>query len=297
MNWRDTAFKMRRRNLNIIVNYYLVRIIVGILVIGSSVALIEWAGRFFLDKTNLAEEIKNLLISITESGISLFLYINLYRWYEKRQITELSKHVFVRYSLWGFASGFALQTVFILFIFLTHTYSIEKINPISSLLPAFSTALTAGFVAELIIRGIIFRITEEKFGTITALCFITLMFAVFHLDAIGASPVTVLTSALMSGLLLSSVYVLTKSLWPTIFLHFAWDFTEPGIYGALNPGNTIHQSLFSSRIGGPELITGGLLGPQNSIQALLVIFTACIIILSIIARKYLINRGNAMAGN
>jgi membrane protease YdiL (CAAX protease family) len=286
---------MRLRGLNIIVNHYLVRIIIGILVIGASVALIEFGGRFVLDKFQIPEDIKNLLIALSESGSSLYLYIILFHWYEKRQITELAKHEFIRYSLWGFATGFLLQTVFILFIYFTHSYSIEKINSLSFLLPAFSTSLSAGFVAEIIIRGIIFRLTEEKFGTITALTFITVLFAVFHLNAEGATPVSVLTSALMSGLFLSSVFVMTRSIWPTIFIHFGWDFTEPGIYGAINPGNSIQQSLFSSHIGGPDLITGGTLGPQNSLEALLVILTACIIIILLTARNYLINRRKVIA--
>jgi hypothetical protein len=220
----------------------------------------------------------------------LFFYVILYRRYEHRQITELSSSEFAKNSLAGFASGFILQSVFILIIFLTCTYSVESVNSASSLLSSFSTAITAGFVSELIFRGILFRIAEEKFGTITALSFITLLFAMFHLNVEGATPVSVLSTAMMAGLLLSSVYVLTRSLWVTIFLHFGWDFTEPGIYGAINPGNSIRESLLSSHIAGPDSLTGGTLGPQNSIPALIIVFTASVVILWLASRTYLKNR-------
>ena len=40
---------------------------------------------------------------------------------------------------------------------------------------------------------------------------------------------------------------LAAVLWLPIFLHFAWDFAEPGVFGAINPGITIDQSLLTSK--------------------------------------------------
>lgn len=276
---------MKHLSMHKILNYFLNRIILGFFVIGGSVVLIELALRYLLNIFQIPDEINNFLVASVVSGISLYLYIILYSWLEQRQITELSISEFGKNSLAGFASGFFLQSVFILFIFITCTYSIESINSVTILLPSFSTALTAGFVGEIIFRGILFRIAEEKFGTITALSFITLLFAIFHLNAEGATPVSVLSTAMVAGLLLSSVYVLTRSLWVPIFLHFGWDFAEPGIYGAINPGNSIQQSLFSSHIAGPDLLTGGQLGPQNSIQALITSMAVCIIVLWLVSKK------------
>jgi membrane protease YdiL (CAAX protease family) len=90
---------------------------------------------------------------------------------------------------------------------------------------------------------------------------------VLHSGTKGATFLSVLSTGIQAGFLLSSAYIFSRSLWLPIFLHFAWDFTEPGIYGAINPGNTIDASLFTSKITGPQLLTGGELGPQNSIQS------------------------------
>lgn len=275
---------MSRPTLEKVLTFFLTKIIIGILVIGGSVALVEWAGRLLLEKIQLAEAIKNLIIALAEAGISLYAYIILFSRYEKRPISELSRAGFVKYSATGFATGLVLQSLFILVIYIIGTYTIEKINPVNYLLPSFTTALTAGFVTELIFRGILFRIIEEKFGSVLAMTFMTLLFVVFHLNVEGATPISVLSTAMASGLLLSSVYILTRSLWFPIFLHFGWDFAEPGVFGAINPGNSIEQSLFSGRISGPELITGGQLGPQNSIQALIIITLTCVVVLWVAKR-------------
>ena len=145
----------------------------------------------------------------------------------------------------GFATGLLLQSFFILVIYVAGGYSVISINPFSFLVPAFATAFTAGFVSEILIRGIFFRLIEEKLGTELALLILTLLFGLLHLNVTGATTLSVFTTATQAGLLLSAAYVFTRSLWITIFFHFAWDFAEPGIFGAINPGNTINQ--FSSQ--------------------------------------------------
>ena len=52
------------------------------------------------------------------------------------------------------------------------------------------------FVEEIILRGIVFRITEERLGTWLALAISPLLFALLHL----ASPNVTLVSAIVAGL-------------------------------------------------------------------------------------------------
>jgi len=70
-----------------------------------------------------------------------------------------------------------------------------------------------------------------------------------------------------------------------IFLHFAWDFAEPGIFGGINPSISIDKSLFTSKISGASILTGGQMGPQNSIQSLLFCLIAAIIFLWLAKQK------------
>jgi len=266
-------------------HFFITRIIVGILVVGGAVALVEWIGRTILDRTNLAVETKEFIIAIPVCIIALICYILLYRAYEKRSITELSVNRFGKDALSGFVAGFLLQSLPVAIIYFYGGYKIEQVNSVSFLLPAFNAAIVAGFVAEIIIIGIIFRLTEERAGTTIALIILTLLFAFMHINVKDANIVSVLSTAIQAGLLLSAAYVFTRSLWFVIFFHFAWDLTEPGIYGGINPGNSVESSLLTSKISGPDLLTGGILGPQNSIQSLLLCLLTALIFIRLAKKK------------
>jgi membrane protease YdiL (CAAX protease family) len=252
-----------------LLHFFLIKIIIGIAVVGGSVALMVWAGKSLLDKTQLSDDLKNVIIAFSTSAIAIFTYTLLFKSFEKRKITELSLSGLAKNAVTGFGTGLILQSLFILVIWIIGSYSIVRINPVSFLILPFTTAITAGFVSETLIRGIFFRLIEEKLGTIIALFILTLLFGLFHINVRGGTPISVASTALQAGFLLSAGYVLCRSLWFTIFLHFAWDFAEPGIFGAINPGNMVNQSLLTSKITGSVYLTGGQMGPQNSIQAII----------------------------
>ena len=74
-----------------IIHFPLTKIIIGILVVGGSVAVLgEWISRSLLDKTQLTNELKNVIVGIIGVSVALLSYILLFRFYEKRQIGELS---------------------------------------------------------------------------------------------------------------------------------------------------------------------------------------------------------------
>jgi len=268
-----------------IIHFPVIKMLIGIATVAGSVALIEWAGRSLLDKTRFSDELKNLVLAIVESVVAAYVYFTLFKLYEQRPITELSRKSFFKHASRGFSSGFLLQTLFIFILHLAGGYHVTAINPVSFLLPAFTTALSAGFVAEILIRGIAFRLTEESLGTPISVLIFAVLFALFHLNAPGATIFSVIATALQAGLLLSSAYVLTRSLWFPIFLHFAWDFTEPGIYGAINPGNSVTESFISSVVGGPVSLSGGEMGPQNSMQSIIICLATSLLFLWIAKRK------------
>ncbi len=266
-------------------SFFLTKIIIGVSSIVGVVALVEWSGRPLLAKTQLPENYGNIILAIAESAIALLTYTFLFRVYEKRKISELSTNALWKNAVIGYVTGFGLQSIFILIIYLTGNYSVIGINQVSSLLPSLAAALTAGFVGEIVIRGIFFRLTEEKLGTVFTLIICVLFFAIMHVNAKGASILSVSSTAIEAGLLLSAGYIFSRSLWLPIFLHFAWDFAEPGVFGAVNPGITIDQSLLTSKIDGPLILTGGQLGPQNSIQSLLLCAIAALVFLWMAKQK------------
>jgi membrane protease YdiL (CAAX protease family) len=266
-------------------HFFLVKIVVGIAAIAGIVFLTQTLGQNLLNKTSLTENGQNLILALLNSGLALAVYIFLFRVYEKRKITELSASNFFSFASIGFIIGFILQLLFVLCIYLFAQYSILNKNAITAVIPAFNTSFTAGFVAELLIVGVFFRLTEEKLGTFIALIILTIIFAIIHTNAKNATWLSVVNTALQSGVMLPATYIVSRSLWFTIFMHFAWDFAEPGIFGGINPGNSVNASLFTSKINGSEIITGGLNGPQNSIQAFIICLIVSIIFLSIAKKR------------
>lgn len=268
-----------------IIYFPLTKMIVGILVVVGCVALCEWARNLFPNNSPLSIETKNFIIAILESEIALLSYIFLFRFYERRHIKELSLSGFWKNATLGFLAAMILQSLAIFIIYLYGGYTIIHINPVSFLLPGFTAAITAGFVAEILLRGIVFRLTEEKLGTVIALLVSALIFVIAHVGANGATFFTVLATVIQAGVLSSAVYVFARSLWVPIFFHFAWDFAEPSIYGGINPGISIDKNLFNSKITGPELLTGAQFGPGNSIQSTIFCLIAAIFFLWLSKRK------------
>jgi uncharacterized protein len=248
-------------------DFFLTKIVIGIGIIGGLIWVVEQGGKF-LDDTHLTAGTIEIIISIADAAIALAAYIFLFRIYEKRKITELRFSSLGKSALLGVLVGLGLQSFFILVIYLAGDYTIFNVNPLGYLSESFASSLKAGFVAEILIMGVLFRATEEWFGTKITVVFMTLLFALMHLNSKGASFVSVSSTALQAGFMLAAAYIANRDLWLPIFIHFSWDFTEPGIFGGINPGIHVDRTLFASGIQGNVLITGGQTGPQNSLPAL-----------------------------
>jgi len=259
--------------------------IIGIGVIVLLVAVIEWLGSSILDKTNLPDDKKALTVAVAEAFIATTGYIFLFRIYDKRPIHELSASAFFNNATVGFLTGVALQSLFILVIYLTGTFLIVNINPVSTLISPFAFALTAGFVAEIIMIGIVFRLLEQQTGTVIALFIFIILFAILHINVKGATLISISATAMQAGLLLPAAYVYSRTLWLPIFLHFGWDFAEPGIFGGINPSASLTQGLLTSKIAGNSLFTGGETGPQDSLSSLLLCLLSGLIFLSLAKQK------------
>jgi CAAX protease family protein len=79
--------------------------------------------------------------------------------------------------------------------------------------------------------------------------------------------------AIEAGVLLAAAYVLTRRLWLVMGIHFAWNFTQGGIFGVAVSGG--HASgLLASALSGPTVISGGELGAEASVFAVAICLAA-----------------------
>lgn len=264
-----------------ILHFPLTKIIIGLLVCGVIVSLGQLLVGKLLNLTVLDKDIKNLITGLVVAILAIVSYMYLYKFYEKREITEFSKNGILKSLTVGIILGVVLQSLTILVIYLKGGYSIVTINPIIFLVPPLTMAFTSAIFEETLMRGIIFRITEEKLGSYLALIISAVLFGAMHLANPNSSLTAAIGLAIQAGLLLASAYIYSRNLWFPIAIHFAWNFTQSAIFGANVSGNTISKTLITSKIEGAEWFTGGQFGPEGSIQATVFCLFATIILLTL----------------
>jgi membrane protease YdiL (CAAX protease family) len=262
-----------------ILGFSFTKIIIGLFACVGIVSVAQIGIHALLETTGLQKEYQNLIGGSLVAILALFVYTTLYKFYEKRKITELSTNKLARNISMGVVLGALLQSLTIFVMYVNGAFSIISVNSFVSVLPALTMAFTAAIFEEILFRGIIFRITEEKLGSYLSLVISALLFGLLHIANPNSSLTVALGIAIQAGLLLGAAYIYSRNLWLPIALHFAWNFTQSGIYGAATSGNEIHASLLTTKTQGAEMITGGQFGPEGSIQATLFCLAAAIILM------------------
>jgi membrane protease YdiL (CAAX protease family) len=140
------------------------------------------------------------------------------------------------------------------------------------------------FREELVFRGIVLRVGEERLGSWLALALSSAWFGLLHADNPNADVVDGLMIALFGGLLLGAAYLCTRRLWLAIGVHAAWNFVQGGIFGAPVSGYEI-PGVLQARLSGPDWLDGGPFGPESSLVALAVCGAASVVLLLLARRR------------
>ena len=214
----------------------------------------------------------------------LGVYVGLVRSLEGRATRELERRVIQ--AIAGIILGFALfSSVF----GLLHLVGVAQWQGVSAagvdVIPMLAVAIIAAVGEELAFRGALFRILEESFGTGTALALSAALFGLLHALNPGATVVSTTAIALEAGVLLGAAYALTRNLWFPIGLHFGWNFTEGGVFGASVSGGVTTKGIFSISLSGPKLLTGGKFGPEASVDAIAVSLAIAIVLVVFVVRN------------
>ncbi|MCL2481817.1 MAG: CPBP family intramembrane metalloprotease [Propionibacteriaceae bacterium] len=166
----------------------------------------------------------------------------------------------------GMLLGFLLVSVCIGVLALIGTYRITAFNP--SYVPwsdLLGMGVVAGIAEEIMFRGIVFRLVEEGLGTWGAVIVSGFVFGIMHWSNPDGTLWGGIAIAIEAGILFAAVYTVTRSLWWTIGLHFAWNITEGPIFGSIVSGNGAQNSWLTSTWSGPQILSGGQFGLEGSI--------------------------------
>ena len=271
---------MNKKNIGYkILHFPLTKIIIGLVVCSVIIGLGQTVIQKALELTSIDEDLKDLIGGIFTALLAIISYTYLFKLYEKREITEFSKEDIIKNLSIGIVLGVILQSLTILVIYLKGGYSVISINPILFIIPPLTMGITSAIIEEVLIRGIIFRIPEEKLGSYISLLISALIFGALHMGNPNSSFSAGIGIAIQAGLLLGAAYIYSRNLWFPIAMHFAWNFTQSAIFGANVSGGSISKTLITSKIAGAEWFTGGQFGPEGSIQATAFCLIATIILL------------------
>ncbi|SFF53252.1 hypothetical protein SAMN05518865_101267 [Duganella sp. CF458] len=137
----------------------------------------------------------------------------------------------------------------------------------SAILKPLSEQAMVAVMEELLFRAVLFRIVEARWGTRTSLLVNVLLFALAHLPNEHITALAVLNTGI-AGLALCAAWMLTRSLWLPVGVHFAWNYLYDGVLGIPVSGHAARGWL-QVQMAGPEWLGGGAYGVEGSLVTFL----------------------------
>ncbi len=224
-----------------------------------------------------SKPIADTFINYTSVAVLLATYYYLFRFFEKRQIQELSKKNILIELSGGFLLGFSILSIVILILYLLGYYEIVQFTGYSYFLAPLSFLIIAALIEEILFRAILYRILESWLGTYVVLVIISVVFELPHIFNDNVTLLSVILG-LLFGFAHGIMYTYTKRIWVPFAFHLGWNFAQP-FYGSNLSGIEDLGSIFRAEFTGPKLITGSIYGIEDSILSIVFLFILCVVFL------------------
>src|SRR6185437_2126824 len=123
--------------------------------------------------------------------------------------------------------------------------------------------LIASLAEEVAFRGYAFQRFIDATNPFLATVFLSVLFALIHINNPNASPASFLVT-MFAGWLLSTAYLRTRALWLGWGIHFAWNASMAVLFGLPLSGLTRFSPVITSTALGPNWLSGLNYGPEAS---------------------------------
>jgi membrane protease YdiL (CAAX protease family) len=213
------------------------------------------------------------LVAALVCALGYWVYVNRV---ERREVAELSGSSALVEWARGAGLGVLLGMLTLAPLWGLGVYRIEGFSDSFRLIKQIPEMLLVSVIEELLIRGVVFRIAEQAWGSSRALVFSTGLFVAVHLPG-EISLLGVLVTATAS-LAFTAAYQLSRRLWLPMGMHFAWNYLFSAVFSVPVSGHKANGWLHGS-LSGPEWLSGGVYGVEASTMALLVWVVAAAILL------------------
>lgn len=233
-----------------------IRLVVAALTVAAAVAAASLA----------ATALGGGLVAVMTVGLVAWpAYVAYIRLVERRSATELAGPGAAGELAVGAFIGVLLVSAVILILWLAGASTVGRGDGAGALVPAFLAALGTSVFEEILMRGIGFRLVEERLGSAMALMLTAALFGAGH-ALNGTTPLHCVAIAVEAGVLLAAAFMVTRRLWLPIGMHVGWNAAQSGIFGTSKLGDGYH-GLLSTELTGPGLLIGDRSGLDTSIVA------------------------------
>ncbi len=195
--------------------------------------------------------------------------------------------------------GFVLPlSVILIYLIFGKIELLGHADPLSSsvitylVVATISMALLGGILEEVLFRGYMFRILEEKWNTTIAILGPAILFGPIHLLMIDSidlvNVILVVIPITLVGVMLGLIVHVTRNIWNAVVVHGIWNFFMIGRIIRVSAFeehqfNAIYQlQITSDNI----LLTGGSFGVESAVPAIAVYLTAILVLLLYTRKKY-----------
>ena len=225
------------------------------------------------------------LLCIATSALNLLLYAGWWKWTRKCRPQDLPMQRLLPDTGIGFGIGLLYFVLVTGCIALLGGYRVTGIgNDWVALAKPLFMFLIVAVGEEVLFRGIVFRMLDERWGTWVALIVSALIFGFVHITNDNATVWSSVAIAVEAGLLLGAAYKWAGNLWLPIGIHWAWNFFQGPVFGFAVSGNQT-QSLIKPLIDGPVWMTGGTFGAEASVPAFVLGLAVAVLFLVIKRRR------------
>ncbi|ROT33437.1 CPBP family intramembrane glutamic endopeptidase [Micromonospora sp. HM5-17] len=205
-----------------------------------------------------------LAIGVGTAVLAILGYAWVVRRTERRPVTEVARAGAAGRLIRGTVIGVGMFVAVIVNLVFLGYYEINGLGSVPGAVALLGFMAAAAVTEELLFRGVLFRIVEERTGTWLALLLTGVVFGLVHLVNPDATLWGATAIAIEAGFMLAACYAATRNLWVPIGLHFGWNFAAGGIFSTVVSGNGESAGLLDATMSGPALITGGDFGPEGS---------------------------------
>lgn len=271
----STALACMRR----IAAFPLSRIVIALVPLAAAAVFIGPAVEALLRKRLAAGETAAAFAAAAITILLADLWYRLFvRWIEKRRAAEIGLRRAGGELCAGMALGAGLFAATAGLLALAGCFRVAGMDAWAPLVAFLPAAAVSGYVEELALRAVLFRIAEEWLGSWPALAASAALFGLAHLGNPHADWSSTLAIMLEAGVLLAAAFMLTRRLWLAAGSHFAWNFVQGAVFGLPVSGHA-GRGWLKGELLGPPALCGGSFGAEASPVAVAVCLAAAFFLL------------------